>query len=66
MKKRMIKMVIPIAKPRNPLALAARQRRAGAHEKSHKAKRRDDKQTLRTTVLTLLEEESGFAALLFS
>ncbi len=33
--------------PRNPVALAARQRRAGVHDKAYKIRRRDDHQALR-------------------
>ena len=33
--------------PRNPFALAARRRKAGAHDKKHKSKRRDARQRLR-------------------
>ncbi|MCL2309979.1 MAG: hypothetical protein FWC42_06850 [Proteobacteria bacterium] len=47
--------------PRNPFALAARQRHAGAHDKTHKIKRRDDKQALRK----LLHTEKGGDAVLF-
>ncbi|GGP25012.1 hypothetical protein [Silvimonas amylolytica] len=37
--------------PRNPFALAASQRHAGAHDKRHKIKRRDDKQALKRELL---------------
>jgi hypothetical protein len=33
-------------KPRNPFALAARQRQAGAHEQSERARRRSERQAL--------------------
>lgn len=33
--------------PLNPFALAARRRKAGAHDKKHKIKRRDARQRLR-------------------
>ncbi|MCL2297056.1 MAG: hypothetical protein FWC38_08120 [Proteobacteria bacterium] len=46
--------------PRNPFALAARQRHAGAHDKAHKIKRRDDKQALRKLLRT---EKDGDAVL---
>lgn len=36
------------AKPRNPYALAARQRKAGAHGKSEKTQRRDARQQLKS------------------
>jgi hypothetical protein len=44
--------------PRNPFALAARQRRAGAHDKAHKIKRRDDRQALRK-LLHLEKDKDG-------
>jgi hypothetical protein len=37
--------------PRNPFALAARQRRAGAHDKTYKIKRRDNRQALKKLLL---------------
>ena len=43
--------------PRNPFAVAARQRRAGAHDKTYKIKRRDDRQTLRKLWPTEKEED---------
>jgi hypothetical protein len=48
--------------PRNPFALAARQRRAGAHDKTRKIKRRDDRQALRK-LLHSEKEEDGNAVL---
>ncbi|WP_187359891.1 hypothetical protein [Chitinolyticbacter meiyuanensis] len=39
-----IKLTLP--KPRNPVALAARQRHAGVHDRGHKAKRQQDRQAL--------------------
>ena len=48
-----------IVRLRNTLVLAARQRHAGAHDKSDKAKRWDDKQALRKTVLKMQDEEGG-------
>ncbi|WP_169719581.1 hypothetical protein [Chitinilyticum litopenaei] len=33
-------------KPRNPYAMAARQRNAGAHEQSERARRRSERQAL--------------------
>ena len=44
--------------PRNPFALAARQRRAGAHDKTYKVKRRDDRQALRK-LLNIEKEKDG-------
>lgn len=43
-----MKIIIKTPKPRNPLALAARARRAGAHEDSHnfRSMRRKEKQNL--------------------
>jgi hypothetical protein len=49
--------------PRNPFALAARQRRAGAHDKTHKIKRRDDRQALRKLLRT--EKDGDGDAVLF-
>jgi hypothetical protein len=45
--------------PRNPFALAARQRHAGAHYKTHKIKRRDDRQVLRKLLRTGKEEDGN-------
>ncbi|HSC78710.1 MAG TPA: hypothetical protein VLC08_00020 [Chitinolyticbacter sp.] len=39
-----IKLTLP--KPRNPVALAARQRHAGVHDRAHKARRQQDRQAL--------------------
>ena len=41
-----MKIKINLPKPRNPLALAARQRRAGVHDTSEKVKRRNARQAL--------------------
>lgn len=43
-----MKITIKLPKPRNPLAIAARQRKAGAHEDLHNARhqRRSEKQAL--------------------
>ncbi|UXY14005.1 hypothetical protein N8I74_11795 [Chitiniphilus purpureus] len=40
----------PSDKPRNPFALAARQRTAGAHDKSSKAKRQALRQALQRSL----------------
>ncbi|MCL2871434.1 MAG: hypothetical protein FWF41_00355 [Betaproteobacteria bacterium] len=45
--------------PRNPFALAARQRRAGAHDKTYKVKRRDDRQALRKLAYSEKEEDGN-------
>ncbi|MBE9610707.1 hypothetical protein [Chitinilyticum piscinae] len=45
-------------KPRNPYALAARQRSAGAHEQSERAQRRSARQQLRQCALEELEDDS--------
>jgi len=44
-----IKIQVPLSKPRNPLALAARMRNAGAHELPHpqRTARRKARQSLR-------------------
>jgi hypothetical protein len=42
-----MKIKIPGTKPRNPYALAANQRHAGAHDKDEKTKRRNAKQALK-------------------
>jgi hypothetical protein len=44
--KRQVKLVIKLAKPRNPLVPLARARKAGEHQKSGKALRRADKAAL--------------------
>lgn len=43
-----MKITIKVPKPRNPLVLAARQRKAGAHEAAHPHRqlRRTEKQSL--------------------
>ncbi|WP_434779563.1 hypothetical protein [Neisseria sp. Ec49-e6-T10] len=38
--------------PRNPFAVAAHQRKAGSHEQTHKAKRKQDKQQLHKMLRT--------------
>lgn len=42
-----IKIQLPIAKPRNPLAMAARQRHAGAHQRSASSQRQAGHRHLR-------------------
>ena len=44
---RKIKRIVKQHPPRNPLVVPARQRRAGAHCKSRKAQRQQDRQALR-------------------
>ena len=44
---RKIKLHLPAKKPRNPLVAPARQRKAGAHRKSGKARRQAEKAALR-------------------
>ncbi|MDR1529591.1 MAG: hypothetical protein LBS40_04230 [Burkholderiales bacterium] len=39
--------------PRNPVAPIARRRKAGAHDKTYKVKRRDNKQKLKQTLRIL-------------
>ena len=41
-----MKFKLKLPKPRNPVALAANQRLAGAHDKPGKVKRRDARQAL--------------------
>jgi len=45
-----MKLKVTLPKPRNPHALAARQRQAGAHDKREKVKRRDARQALAKAV----------------
>ncbi|MDR0770523.1 MAG: hypothetical protein LBE75_04925 [Burkholderiales bacterium] len=45
--------------PRNPFALVARQRRAGAHDKAHKIKRRDDRQALKKLLRTEKDDDAS-------
>lgn len=45
--KKKIILHIPVEKPRNPYALLARQRHAGAHEKPYKTERHQNKQQLK-------------------
>jgi hypothetical protein len=52
-----VKKKVPTLTPRNPFALAARQRHAGAHDKTHKIKRRDDRQALRKLLRTEKQED---------
>lgn len=52
--------------PRNPFAVAAHRRKAGAHERTHKAQRHHDRQMLRRDLNKLLDGDkkgggSGFA-----
>jgi hypothetical protein len=43
---RSIKLRMPAPKPRNPLVLAAAQRKAGAHRKSRSGERQQEKRSL--------------------
>ncbi|QNM95388.1 hypothetical protein [Chitinimonas koreensis] len=45
-----MKIKIKLPKPRNPVALAARQRNAGVHDKDEKTRRRDAKQALKRAI----------------
>jgi hypothetical protein len=49
--------VIPAPKPRNPLAVAAKQRVAGAHVKTKSAQRQADKRALQKTDPKKSEDE---------
>ncbi|MDR3426591.1 hypothetical protein [Silvimonas sp.] len=51
--------------PRNPFALAATQRHAGAHDKAHKVKRRNDKQTLKRELAQMKKGGSFLPPFLF-
>ncbi|MFZ6725377.1 hypothetical protein ACO0K2_07750 [Undibacterium sp. MH2W] len=56
-----IKIQVPLSKPRNPLALAARMRNAGAHEAPHpqRTARRKARQSLRLQGLRDREEDDS-------
>jgi hypothetical protein len=43
----MTKITVPVARPRNPFAAAARFRQAGAHGDDHRADRRDANRALK-------------------
>ncbi len=45
-----MKITIKLPKPRNPFALAARQKKAGAHDKTEKTRRRDARQALQRAI----------------
>ena len=49
----MSKLIVPTAKPRNPLVAAARFRQAGAHRNGHGATRRDGRQALERELASL-------------
>ena len=42
--------MVPLPKPRNPVAVAARQRQGGVHEKTEKAKRQNARQALQKAI----------------
>lgn len=47
--------------PRNPYALAAKQRKSGAHDKCFKVRRRDEKQKLKALLrLQQKDDDSSF------
>ncbi|XZG69671.1 hypothetical protein ACTSKR_13575 [Chitinibacteraceae bacterium HSL-7] len=48
-------------KPRNPYALAARQRNAGAHEQSERARRRSERQQLQQQLAGSDDADTLFA-----
>lgn len=50
-------LVIPTQKPRNPFVAAALTRRAGSHEKSHKAVRQQTRQRFQRALDGLLRGE---------
>lgn len=60
MKKTKLTVVLPASKPRNPVALAARQRQGGAHDKSEKTRRRDARQALHKALKQGREDFSPF------
>lgn len=55
MAKEKIVIKVPASKPRNPYALLARMRRAGAHEKSTKSQRQQHRQRFQTALGSLLD-----------
>ncbi|MBV8658284.1 MAG: hypothetical protein JO142_10715 [Burkholderiales bacterium] len=59
-----MKIKIPGLKPRNPVALAARQRNAGVHEKTEKTKRRDARQALKRELKGGREDFSALSHIL--
>jgi hypothetical protein len=56
-----MKLKLTLPKPRNPVALAARSRQAGAHDKTGKVKRRDARQALSKALKQGREVFSPFA-----
>lgn len=48
------RLVVPASKPRNPFVAAALTRRAGSHEKSHKAVRQQTRQRFQRALDGLL------------
>jgi hypothetical protein len=55
-----MKIKTPGSKPRNPYALAANQRHAGAHDKSEKTKRRNARQALKQALKQGRDDFSPF------
>ena len=47
-------VVIPIARPRNPLHEVLKNKRGGAHGKTHKAQRQQDRQNMARDLAALL------------
>lgn len=47
-------LIIPVSKPRNPFVVAALSKRAGSHEKSHKAARQQARQRFQNALESLL------------
>jgi hypothetical protein len=56
-----MKIEVTIPKPRNPVVLAARRRRAGVHETTEKVRRREGKQALRKAIRQGREDFSPFS-----
>lgn len=57
MKAKKTTLHIPVSKPRNPVMVAALTKRAGAHGKSQKAVRQQQRQRLTQHLGELLDEE---------
>jgi len=54
-----MKFVITAPKPRNPLVLASRLRRAGSHQATRKAQRQQGRQALRREMFHVGAEQHG-------
>lgn len=54
-----MKFVIATVKPRNPMVVASRLRRAGSHQASRKTQRQHGRQALRRELLHVGAEQHG-------